>query len=64
MASLAAEAHRPDTAVKRDRLNAAGELYLENSRLRNILADLLLEKMALEENLQGNGAIHRMVGRG
>lgn len=63
-ASPVAGAHRTHAAPTRDRLDPAGELYLENSRLRNIVADLLLEKMVLEESLRGNGAIHRMVGRG
>src|SRR5712691_1648751 len=52
------EANRIDALTKRDEVKRIGELKLENSRLRDIVADLLLEKMALEESLRGNGAIH------
>lgn len=40
-----------------------GELYIENSRLRHLVADLLLEKVKLEESLQGRSAIHGIAGR-
>ena len=56
------EVNRVDVLSKRDEVKRIGELKLENSRLRDIVADLLLEKMALEESLRGNGAVHRMVG--
>ena len=56
------EANRIDALTKRDEVKRIGELKLENFRLRDIVADLLLEKMALEEGLRGNGAIHRMAG--
>jgi putative transposase len=64
LASPSVEAQRINPAIKRDRLNQVGELQLENSRLRHLLADLLLEKMKLEETLRGSGAIQRMVGPG
>ena len=64
LASPSVEAQRIDPAIKRDRLNQVGELQLENSRLRHLLTDLLLEKMKLEESLRGSGAIQRMVGPG
>jgi putative transposase len=63
-ASPRVEAHRIDPAITRGRLNEVGELRLENSRLRHLVADLLLEKMKLEESLRGRGATQRMAGRG
>ena len=62
-ASPGGEAHRIDPAITRGRLSEVGELRLENSRLRTIVADLLLEKMKLEESLPGSGVIRRMAGR-
>jgi putative transposase len=62
-ASPGGDAHRIDPAITRGRLSEVGELRLENSRLRTIVADLLLEKMKLEESLPGSGAIQRMAGR-
>jgi transposase-like protein len=60
----AVEARGSDIAMTRGRLNEIGGLRLENSRLRTLVADLLLEKMQLEESLQGRGATQRMSGRG
>jgi transposase len=37
-------------AAKREQAVRMGELQLENSRLRRLVADILLEKMKLEEN--------------
>ena len=59
-----AEADRISALSKRDHVRRIGELHLENSRLRHLVAELLLEKMKLEENLQGSGTNHRTVGRG
>ena len=59
-----AGASRIDALAKRDEVKRIGELKVENSRLRSLVADLLLEKMKLEESLQASGASHRMVGRG
>ena len=44
--------------------NPISELRLENLRLRRLVADLLLEKMSLEEALGSKGAAQRMTGRG
>jgi hypothetical protein len=61
-ASPPVEVNRIDALARRDEVKRIGELKLENSRLRDIVANLLLEKMALEESQRGNRAIHRMVG--
>jgi transposase len=42
-----------DHVTKREQAARMGELQLENSRLRRLVADLLLEKMQLEENAIG-----------
>jgi putative transposase len=41
----------------RGRGNRIAELQLENSRLRRLVTDLLLEKMKLEEAIAGRGAL-------
>ena len=51
-------------AEPRPQTNPISELRLENLRLRRLVADLLLEKMSLEEALGSKGAAPRMVGRG
>jgi transposase-like protein len=59
------EADRTDApTTTRDQVRRISELQLENSRLRRLVADLLLEKMKLEETLQRGGANHRMVEQG
>ena len=45
------EADRTDAMPARDQFERIGELKLEHSRLRRLVADLLLEKMRLEEGL-------------
>ncbi len=54
---------RTNAAVGRDQSNPVAELYLENSRLRRLVADLLLEKMKLEEALKNRGAVRHLAGR-
>lgn len=39
------------------------DLQHENSRLRRLVADLLLEKVKLEEDLRGNAFDHQSAGR-
>jgi putative transposase len=39
-------------AISREQITRAGELELENQRLRRLVTDLLLEKIRLEEALQ------------
>jgi hypothetical protein len=58
--AAAVEIDRADAAIARNQRKPVGELYLENSRLRRLVTDLLLEKMKLEESLRGGGAIHRI----
>ncbi|HWM83309.1 MAG TPA: helix-turn-helix domain-containing protein [Pseudolabrys sp.] len=43
--------------------NRVAELRLENARLRHLVADLLLEKVALEEKIGGVVAERRSSGR-
>ena len=52
----------PEDAAQQRR--ATRELHLENTRLRRLVTDLLLEKMTLEERLGGTGRFHRMPARG
>jgi hypothetical protein len=58
------EVNQIDALTTRDQVKRIGELKLENSRLRTLVADLSLEKMKLEESLRGSDANHRMVRRG
>ena len=62
--AAAVEIDRTDAAISRNQRKPVRELYLENSRLRRLVTDLLLEKMKLEESLRGGCAIHRMVVSG
>jgi hypothetical protein len=41
----------PDQATGRGQLSRIGELQVENAQLRRLVADLLLEKLRLEEAL-------------
>ena len=52
----------PEDAAQQRRTTR--ELHLENTRLRRLVTDLLLEKMTLEERLLGMGRNHRMPARG
>ena len=47
-----------DALTVRDQVKRIGELQFENSRLRRLIADLLLEKMKLVESLRGDGSNH------
>jgi putative transposase len=53
---------RTDNPIEREQMSQIRELRLENSRLRNLVTDLLLEKVKLEESLNGSDPAHRMVG--
>lgn len=59
----AGDAERTESSNEREQMNQISELQLENSRLRRLVTDLLLEKVKLEESLHGNPANRRMVGR-
>jgi hypothetical protein len=59
----ARDAERTDIPLEREQMNQIGDLQLENSRLRRLVTDLLLEKVKLEERLSGTDFTHRVVGR-
>jgi putative transposase len=46
-----AHAERTDIQIEREEMSRIGDLQLENSRLRRLVTDLLLEKVKLEERL-------------
>ncbi len=50
---LAADADRAEIATDREEIGQIRELKIENSRLRRLVTDLLLEKLELEESLRG-----------
>jgi putative transposase len=60
---LAADSRRTEIPNGRETTGRIRELRLENSRLRRLVADLLLEKVELQESRQGIFANHRMVER-
>jgi putative transposase len=60
---LAADGQRTEIPNDRETTGRIRELRLENSRLRRLVADLLLEKIELQESRQGIFANHRMVER-
>jgi hypothetical protein len=60
---LAADAQRTAIPVDREGTGQIRELRIENSRLRRLVADLLLEKIELEESLREVSAKRRMVER-
>ena len=49
-----AEAGRADISPERGQTNQIRELQLENSRLRRLVTDLLLEKVKLEEGVRAS----------
>jgi hypothetical protein len=53
MPQLAADADRVQIQADRDKMGQIRELKIENSRLRRLVSDLLLEKLELVESLQG-----------
>jgi putative transposase len=53
----------PRTATGREQASQIRELQHENSRLRRLVADLLLEKVKLEEDLRGNRFDFQKAGR-
>jgi putative transposase len=57
-----ADDERTDIPVERQQMSQIRELQLENSRLRRLVTDLLLEKVKLEEHMSGRPRL--MVGRG
>ena len=57
------DAVRIGIPTERDQTSQIRELQLENSRLRRLVTDLLLEKVKLEEDLHGNVTNRRTAGR-
>jgi len=60
----AADATRPEMHIDREEVNQIRELKLENSRLRRLVADLLLEKLELEESLEGVSRVRAQTNHG
>ena len=60
---LTVDAEGAEIPIDRDEIGQIRELKLENSRLRRLVTDLLLEKVELEESLQGVPTNRRMVER-
>jgi hypothetical protein len=58
-----ARAEPTDISLEREQMNQVRDLQLENSRLRRLVTDLLLEKVKLEERLSGTDFTRRVVGR-
>jgi hypothetical protein len=60
---LAKDGERTDIPIERQQMSQIRELQVENSRLRRLLTDLLLEKVKLEERMSGSNLPRLMVGR-
>jgi putative transposase len=60
---LAREAERANAPIGREQMSQIRDLQLENSRLRNLVTDLLLEKVQLEERLNGSHLPRRIFAR-
>jgi len=58
---FAADAERTEIAVDGEKISKIRELMIENARLRRLVTDLLLEKVELEEGLQGVSPSRRVV---
>ena len=53
ISQLATDAERAHIPAAREEIGHIRELKIENSRLRRLVTDLLLEKLELEESLRG-----------
>jgi putative transposase len=53
MSRLAPDTDQAEFPADREEIGQIRELKIENSRLRRLVTDLLLEKLELEENLRG-----------
>ena len=58
-----AHADRTDIQIEREEMSQIRDLQLENSRLRRLVTDLLLEKVKLEERMSGSDLPRLMVRR-
>jgi putative transposase len=54
---------RTDIPIERQQTSHIRDLQLENSRLRRLVTDLLLENVKLEERMSGTDLLRLMVGR-
>ncbi len=61
--SVAANAARTALPVDHEEISQISELKIENSRLRRLVADLLLEKLELQESLLGLSPDGRLLER-
>jgi putative transposase len=57
---LVDDAECTDIPIEREQMSQIRELQLENSRLRRLVTDLLLEKVALEERISGSDLARRI----
>ncbi len=57
----AADTERMDVPNEREQTSQIRELQLENSRLRRLVTDLLLEKVKLEEGLRASSTSRRTI---
>jgi putative transposase len=60
---VAADMVRAALAVDHEEVGQISELKIENSRLRRLVADLLLEKLEIQESLQEMSANGRLIER-
>jgi putative transposase len=60
---LTADAEQAEIPIDREEIGQIRELKIENSRLRRLVTDLLLEKVELEESIRGFSTNRRMVER-
>ena len=63
MSRLAADAERAEIPSDHEELGQIRELKIENSRLRRLVTDLLLEKLELEESLRGISRVRTQLDR-
>jgi putative transposase len=60
---LTDDGERTDMPIERQQMSQIRELQLENSRLRRLVTDLLLEKVKLEERMNRSDLPRLMGGR-
>jgi putative transposase len=61
--SRLARAERTDIQIEGEEMSQIRDLQLENSRLRRLVTDLLLEKVKLEERLGAGDLTRKIAGR-
>jgi putative transposase len=60
---LAHDGEHTNIPIVQEQTSQIRQLQLENSRLRSLVTDLLLEKVKLEERMNERDLAHRIVGR-